>query len=59
MADIINLRMARKAQARAAKDAAAERNRAAHGRTAAERKTAKMEADRQRRLLDAARRDAD
>ena len=37
MADIVNLRQARKAKARAAKDLAAEENRRLHGMTKAER----------------------
>jgi Domain of unknown function (DUF4169) len=38
MADLINLRQARKDKARAEKEAAAKANRAAHGRTKAEKK---------------------
>ena len=59
MAEIINLRQARKALDRTAKDRCAERNRAAHGRTGAEKKASKDEAARQQRLLDGARREAE
>ena len=59
MAEIINLRQARKAKDRAAKGKIAERNRAAHGRTGADKKASKDEAARQQRLLDGARRETD
>ena len=57
MADVINLRRARKAKARdeAAKTAAA--NRAAFGRTKAERTATDAAEARRERLLDGARRE--
>ena len=55
MAEIINLRMARKAKARSDKVADAAENRARHGRTAAERERDEREADRLRRTLDGAK----
>lgn len=57
MGEIINLRLARKAAARRTKEAEAAANRAAHGRTRAERAATKAEADRSARLLDGARLD--
>lgn len=57
MTDIVNLRLARKAKARTAKEADAAANRAAFGRTKAERDaTARMQATRDR-TLDGAKRD--
>lgn len=56
MAEIINLRSARKARDRAARSAAADANRIAHGRTRAEKQAARDEAARQARLLDGVRR---
>jgi uncharacterized membrane protein YccC len=58
-AEIINLRKARKARQRAEKDAAAEANRARHGRTAAERKLAEAERKIEQRRADAHRLDED
>ncbi len=55
MAEIINLRAARKARDRAARAAAADANRIAHGRTRAEKQAARDEAARQARQLDGAR----
>ncbi len=55
MGEVVNLRLARKAAARAAKEAEAATNRAAHGRTRAERAVTKAEADRAERLLDGAK----
>lgn len=55
MAEIVNLRMARKARARAADDSAAATNRARHGRTPVERRRDEAEATRQARLLDGAK----
>jgi len=43
MAEIINLRMARKARNRAGREAEAAASRAAHGRTLAERRRAEAE----------------
>ncbi len=59
MAEIINLRLARKARDRnrAADQAAA--NRAKHGRTSAERKQQEMEQNRHDRTLAGAKRDQD
>jgi len=55
-AEIINLRQARKARARAAKDAQADENRARFGLSKAERRQLAMETDRAVRHLDGARR---
>jgi hypothetical protein len=57
MAEVINLRRARKARARDAAADAATVNRAAFGRTKAERDAAAVEAERQARLLDGAKRE--
>jgi hypothetical protein len=59
MGEIVNLRLARKARARRAAAAAADVNRAAFGRTKAER--ARDAADRAKveRVLDQARRDGE
>ena len=57
MAEIINLRLARKAKARAEKGAEAAENRARHGRTATERDRDASDADRLRRTLDGAKQD--
>ncbi|HZF74444.1 MAG TPA: DUF4169 family protein [Acetobacteraceae bacterium] len=55
MAEIVNLRQARKQRARREAEDAASANRAKHGRTRAEREAeARREAER-RRLLDGAR----
>lgn len=58
MAEIVNLRLARKAKKRVAAAQQAQANRAQHGRTRAERKAQQQEADRAARLLDGARRDS-
>ena len=55
MAEIINLRTARKAKQRADKARAAETNRAKFGQTKAEKSALKQESDRAERLLDGAR----
>lgn len=55
MGEVINLRLARKAAARAAKEAEAATNRASHGRTRAERTATKAETERSARLLRGAR----
>lgn len=55
MAEIINLRMARKARTRAADKAGAEANRAQHGRTRAEKTATEAERARIERTLDGAR----
>lgn len=57
MAEIINLRRARKAKARADAARQADANRLAFGRTKAEREVATLDADRARRLLDGAKRE--
>jgi hypothetical protein len=55
MAQIINLRMARKAQARAADTAQAEANRAKHGRNKAEKSATQAEVARIDRVVEGAR----
>ncbi|WP_010162496.1 DUF4169 family protein [Sphingomonas sp. PAMC 26617] len=57
MAEVINLRRARKARARDAAAEGAAVNRAAFGRTKAERAAATADAERQARLLDGAKRE--
>ena len=57
MAEIINLRRARKARGRADKAAQAQANRAAHGRTKADRLLAQAQAAKSASILDGARRD--
>ena len=57
MADIVNLRRARKAKARAEKDKTAAANRAAHGRTKAERDGVDLARARDAAALDGARRE--
>jgi hypothetical protein len=57
MGEVVNLRLARKAAARKDKEAQAAANRAAHGRTRAERAASKAEAERTARLLDGAKRE--
>jgi hypothetical protein len=59
VAEIVNLRQARKVRTRAAKEANAAANRAAFGRTKAEKSAAKTDAARATRLLDGAKRDGD
>ena len=59
MAEVVNLRLARKARARAAKEADAAANRVAFGRSKAEKSAAKTDAARAARLLDGAKRDGD
>ncbi|GEN98915.1 hypothetical protein NSE01_07480 [Novosphingobium sediminis] len=58
MGEIVNLRLARKAATRRSKEAEAAANRAAHGRTSAERDATKAENVRAARLLDGAKRDS-
>lgn len=55
MAEIINLRMARKAAKRLGEQAQAAANRARHGQSAAERATQKQTAERLTRQVDGAR----
>jgi hypothetical protein len=57
MAEIVNLNRARKAKARTVAKAQAEANRAAFGRTRAEKQAAADAAARLARTLDGARRD--
>ena len=57
MAEIINLNKARKARARVDAKADAAANRAAHGRTKAERNKTKLVQDQLDQVLDGARRD--
>ncbi len=59
MAEIVNLRMARKARKREADKAAAEQNRALSGRSKAQKLRERTEQDRAVRELDAHRRDGD
>lgn len=59
MAEVVNLRQARKEKARAAKEQAAERNRALHGRSKAEKQRDRQAADGARTFLDGHRRDKD
>jgi hypothetical protein len=57
MAEIINLRRARKVRDRAASDAQAAASRAKHGRTIAEKTADAEEAARRERLLEGAKRE--
>lgn len=57
MGEVVNLRRARKARARAADAAQASANRAAFGRTKAEKARDEEEAARRDRLLDGAKRE--
>jgi hypothetical protein len=57
MAEIINLRSARKAKARAGAAATAAQNRALHGRTLAQKAADQTEAERRERTLDGVRRE--
>ncbi|MET0529456.1 MAG: DUF4169 family protein [Microvirga sp.] len=57
MAEIINLRQARKNKARADKEARADQNRATFGRTKAEKDLTKAERGMAERRLDAHKRD--
>ncbi|UZW54994.1 DUF4169 family protein [Sphingobium sp. JS3065] len=57
MGDVINLRQARKARARADKDRLAQRNRAKFGRTKAERQAQSLEEERKNRHIEGALRD--
>jgi len=59
MAEIINLRQARKNKARAEKEARAEQNRISFGRTKAEKKLTKAEQDLAKSRLEAHRREPD
>jgi hypothetical protein len=57
MADVINLRQARKQRARADAEQQAMRNRAAHGRTKGEKRGAEADLARRRAALDGAKRE--
>lgn len=59
MAEVINLRMARKARTRSTAAQLAEENRARHGLTRAERHRQQAEAERAARNLDGAKREPD
>ena len=59
MAEVINLRLARKQKGRAAKAAHAATNRALHGESKQAKAARKAEADRARRGLDGHQRDTD
>ncbi len=59
MAEIVNLRRARKARDRAADKAEAEANRAQHGRTRTEKSATRAEIARRDRTLDGARRETE
>ncbi len=59
MAEIVNLRMARKARARADAGARADEARARHGQTKGQRTASKAEAARLDRTLDGSRREKD
>ena len=52
MAEIVNLRLARKRKARAVKEAEAADNRALHGRTKAEKQRERMAGENNRAFLD-------
>lgn len=56
MAEIVNLKRARKAKAKAEKETAAAANRAKHGRTKGDKAKDADEAARRARLLDGAKR---
>ncbi|RJF93775.1 DUF4169 family protein [Sphingomonas cavernae] len=58
MAEIVNLRQARKAKARADATQQAEANRAKFGRTAAQKAVDEAERDLHQRTLDGAKRDS-
>lgn len=57
MAEIINLRRARKAKARAEAGALAAQNRASHGRSKTERIQVEARSDMEKRRLDGAKRE--
>ncbi|MFM9934595.1 MAG: DUF4169 family protein [Novosphingobium sp.] len=58
MGDVINLRLARKAAARKAKEADAAGNRARHGRTKADRELIRADNERAARMLDGVKLDS-
>ena len=57
MAEIVNLRLARKAKKRLEDENQAAANRLAHGRTKAEKRGTEMAEQRFRKILDGARRE--
>ncbi|MDE2411912.1 MAG: DUF4169 family protein [Sphingomonadales bacterium] len=57
MAEVINLRMARKTRARAEAQDKAAANRARHGLTKRERERQRLDAEREARHIDGARRE--
>lgn len=57
MGEVVNLRVARKAKRRATEAATAAANRAAFGRTKAEKDADRAEKERAERLLDGAKRE--
>lgn len=57
MAEIVNLRLARKQKARAEKETAAAQNRILHGRTKAEKQRSAIEKERAERHIDGHKRD--
>lgn len=57
MNDLINLKRVRKQKARSEAEAAAQANRAAHGRTKVEKKLSRAEKERAAKRLDASRRE--
>ncbi|HVZ98717.1 MAG TPA: DUF4169 family protein [Caulobacterales bacterium] len=59
MNEIVNLKRAKKLRARAEAEATAAANRAAHGRTKADKKLSKAEAERAEKAHDAHKRDRD
>lgn len=59
MSDIENLRRARKAKVRADAEANAAVNRAAHGRTKAEKQSSKAKVEKAKKYLDAHKREPD
>lgn len=58
-ADVINLRRARKAKARAEREKTAADNRVAFGRSKAEKQLTKAEREREQRAIEAHRREPD
>lgn len=57
MAEIVNLRLARKAKKRMGNESQAAANRLAHGRTKAEKRATELDEQRLRAMLDGARRE--
>lgn len=57
MAEVINLRLARKQRDRAAREVTAAANRRLHGQTKQEKSAARAERERQESVLDGARRE--